>query len=142
MTITKYDGVAILPKRCDICNRLFWLEPYNIFYRSVLVGIEPLKHIECKNCAKGEVMEEVYNMYNHMIFTELKDLVKGYVAVRTDLENDSLIVSISDNYNMTTFYYRVYGLDEMMRDGKFNSHEIINDIMLKYKNYILKQYLK
>ena len=87
-------------------------------------------------------MEEVYNMYNHLIFSELKDLVKGYVIVRTDMENDSLIISISDNYNMSTFYYRVYGLDEMMRDGKFNSHEIINDIMLKYKNYILKQYLK
>lgn len=142
MTITKYDGVAILPKRCDICNRLFWLESYNIFYKTVLVGIEPIKHIKCKNCMKGEVMEEVYNIYNHLIFSELKDLVKGYVIVRTDMENDSLIISISDNYNMSTFYYRVYGLDEMMRDGKFNLHEIINDIMLKYKNYILKQYLK
>lgn len=50
MTITKYDGVAILPKRCDRCNRLFWLEPYNIFYKTV--GIEEyfLKQIECKNC--------------------------------------------------------------------------------------------
>ena len=50
MTITKYDGVAILPKRCDRCNRLFWLEPYNIFHK--LVGIEeyPLKQIECKDC--------------------------------------------------------------------------------------------
>ena len=50
MTITRYDGVAILPKRCDKCNRLFWLEPYNIFHK--LVGIEeyPLKQIECKDC--------------------------------------------------------------------------------------------
>lgn len=50
MTITKYDRFAILPKRCDRCNRLFWLEPYNIFYK--LVGIESysLKQIECKNC--------------------------------------------------------------------------------------------
>ena len=50
MTITKYDGVAIIHKRCDKCNRLFWLEPYNIYYK--IVGIESysLKQIECKNC--------------------------------------------------------------------------------------------
>ena len=50
MTITKYDGVAILPKRCNKCNRLFWLESYNVFH--ILVGIEnyPLKQIKCKNC--------------------------------------------------------------------------------------------
>jgi hypothetical protein len=47
VTITKYDGMAIFPKRCDICNRLFWLEPYNVFYESV--GIT-LKQIECKKC--------------------------------------------------------------------------------------------
>lgn len=50
MTITKYDRFAIIPKRCDKCNRLFWLEPYNIFY--ITVGIEEyfLKQIACKNC--------------------------------------------------------------------------------------------
>ena len=54
MTITYYDRMAILPKRCDKCNRLFWLEPYNIFHE--FVGIEgyPLKQIECKNCIKNE----------------------------------------------------------------------------------------
>ena len=58
MTITKHDGVAILPKRCNRCNRLFWLEPYNIFY--ILVGIEeyPLKQIECKNCICKAESEE------------------------------------------------------------------------------------
>lgn len=50
MTITKYDGVAILPKRCDKCNRLFWLEPYNVFYKNVGIGDYYLEQIECKNC--------------------------------------------------------------------------------------------
>ena len=50
MTITRYDGVAILPKRCDRCNRLFWLEQYNIYYKEVGIGHYSLKQIECKNC--------------------------------------------------------------------------------------------
>ena len=29
MTISYFDKFAIFPKRCDICNRLFWLEWYN-----------------------------------------------------------------------------------------------------------------
>jgi len=52
MTITYYDGVAILPKRCDICNRLFWLEPYNTFYITVGVGCDSLEMIKCKNCVE------------------------------------------------------------------------------------------
>lgn len=51
MTITKYDRVAILPKRCDKCNRLFWLEPYNIFYKTIGIGDYSIKQIECKICA-------------------------------------------------------------------------------------------
>lgn len=54
MTITNYDKIAILPKRCDICNRLFWLEPYNIFYKSVGIGYCSIKQIECKNCINKE----------------------------------------------------------------------------------------
>ena len=54
MTITKYDRVAILPKRCDKCNRLFWLEPYNIFYKTVGIGDYSIKQIECKNCAESK----------------------------------------------------------------------------------------
>ena len=60
MTITKYDGFAILPKRCDRCNRLFWLESYNIFYKTVGIESYSLKQIECKNCidnAESEVRE-------------------------------------------------------------------------------------
>ena len=52
MTITKYDRFAIIPKRCDRCNRLFWLEQYNVFYKNVGIGDYYLEQIECKNCAK------------------------------------------------------------------------------------------
>ena len=54
MTLTKYDRVAIIPKRCDKCNRLFWLEGYNVFYK--VVGIEhySLEQIECKKCMQSE----------------------------------------------------------------------------------------
>lgn len=60
MTITRHDGVAILPKRCDRCNRLFWLEPYNIFYRTVGIEEYSLKQIECKNCI-GKAESEARN---------------------------------------------------------------------------------
>ena len=50
MTLTRYDGVAILPKRCDVCNRLFWLESYNIFYETVGIESYSLKQTECKEC--------------------------------------------------------------------------------------------
>lgn len=60
MTITKYDGLAILPKRCDKCNRLFWLEPYNIFYETVGIEEYPLKQIACKNCiGKTDVLDKL-----------------------------------------------------------------------------------
>ena len=43
MKITYYDKFALTPKRCNIYNKLFWLEWYN--YRIKFVGIEqyPLK---------------------------------------------------------------------------------------------------
>ena len=50
MTITTHDRIAILPKRCDKCNRLFWLEPYNVFYKNVGLWYTSLKQIECKKC--------------------------------------------------------------------------------------------
>lgn len=88
-------------------------------------------------------MEEVYNIYNHLIFSELKDLVKGYVSVKTDMENNSLRISISDSSSpLPTFYYRLYELDRMMYEGKFDLQGIINDIRLKYQKYILSQYFK
>ena len=61
MTITKYDGVAILPRRCDRCNRLFWLEPYNIFYETVGIEAYSLKQIECKNCI-GKYDKRIYTL--------------------------------------------------------------------------------
>ena len=51
MTITKYDRFAMFPKRCDKCNRLFWLEPYNIYYKMVGLDIN-IKCVECRECVK------------------------------------------------------------------------------------------
>lgn len=50
MTITRYDGLAIIPKRCDICNRLFWLEFYNTYYKEVGIEHHSLKCIKCREC--------------------------------------------------------------------------------------------
>ena len=54
MTITTHDGVAIIPKRCDKCNRLFWLEPYDVYYKTVGIGCCTLKMIKCIECIKAE----------------------------------------------------------------------------------------
>ena len=53
MTITNMDGYAIIPKRCNVCNRLFWLEPYFIYYKTIGIDYFLLKQIKCKKC-KGE----------------------------------------------------------------------------------------
>lgn len=50
MTISKYDKYAILPKRCNKCNRLFILEPYNIYYKQVGIPSYDLKQIKCLEC--------------------------------------------------------------------------------------------
>ena len=50
MTITTHDGLAILPKRCNRCNRLFWLEQYNVYYKEVGIEHYSLKQIECLIC--------------------------------------------------------------------------------------------
>lgn len=57
MTITKYDRIAIIPTRCNNCNRLFIFEPYNIHYREVGVECYDLKQRKCLKCMnelKGE----------------------------------------------------------------------------------------
>lgn len=57
MTITTHDGFALFPKRCDRCNRLFWLEPYDVYYKEVGIEHYSLKQIKCdKHC--GARMEE------------------------------------------------------------------------------------
>ena len=58
MTITKYDRVAILPKRCSRCNRLFWLEPYNVYYMEVGVGRVSFERVKCSECVKAEQKEK------------------------------------------------------------------------------------
>lgn len=52
MTIMYADKFAIIPRRCDVCNRLFWLEPYYIFYKEVGIERFSLKQIRCKRCNK------------------------------------------------------------------------------------------
>lgn len=58
MTITKHDGIAILPKRCNKCNRLFWLECYDTYYKEVGIEHYSLKRIKCMECIiKEKVIE-------------------------------------------------------------------------------------
>ena len=52
MTITKYYGFALFPKRCSKCNRLFILEPYDIYYKQVGINYYSLKQIKCLECIK------------------------------------------------------------------------------------------
>ena len=57
MTITKHDRIAIIPTRCNYCNRLFIFEPYDIYYREVGIECYDLKQrkcLECVNKLKGE----------------------------------------------------------------------------------------
>lgn len=54
MILTKYDKFAFLPKRCSKCNSLFWLEPYNVFYRSLPTSPE-LEFCKCSRCISNEM---------------------------------------------------------------------------------------
>jgi len=49
MTITCADGFALIPKRCDKCRRLFWLEPYYNVWQEVGIEHREIKHVRCKN---------------------------------------------------------------------------------------------
>lgn len=49
MTITNYDSFALLPTRCDKCNRLFIFEPYDTFAK--YTGIPTVDcFVKCKKC--------------------------------------------------------------------------------------------
>lgn len=54
LTITKHDGFALIPKRCDWCNRVFWQEPYEAYYKEVGIGRNSLKQIKCMECINKE----------------------------------------------------------------------------------------
>lgn len=54
MTITTHDRIAILPKRCNKCNRLFAFEPYDIYYKCVGIGLYSLRQIKCVKCTDKE----------------------------------------------------------------------------------------
>lgn len=53
MTITMYDKLALLPTRCDKCNRLFIFEWYNAYYKQVSPFGE-LKRVKCEQCLKED----------------------------------------------------------------------------------------
>lgn len=57
MTITNYDSLAILPKRCSKCNRLFIFEWYNWYDRDIAPCCPPLRVNICKKCV--EVKNEI-----------------------------------------------------------------------------------
>lgn len=52
MTITKHDRIALIPTRCDKCNRLFIFEPYDFYYKEVGIDHHSLKQVKCIECVK------------------------------------------------------------------------------------------
>lgn len=58
MKITKRDGFAILPVRCDKCNTLFWMEFYDKYDRSIVRGVR-LWSTSCKRCRDKRAKHEI-----------------------------------------------------------------------------------
>lgn len=85
-------------------------------------------------------MSEIYNLYNHQIYEKLKEKVKGYVVVKTNAYQGSLYITISD-FNIVRFCYFVGDLDSYILNGTWNADEITNQIVDKYKRYILNHYI-
>lgn len=50
MTLLNADGIALIPKRCSECFRLFWLEPYYTTYKEVGIEHRDIKQVWCKKC--------------------------------------------------------------------------------------------
>lgn len=61
MTLMRYDKFALFPKRCYKCNRLFWLESYNVYERDVAPSVPTLKLIICENCLTEKKEKEHYD---------------------------------------------------------------------------------
>ena len=55
MTITTYDKFAIKPKRCNKCNRLFMLEPYDVYRNQIGIEHYSEEQVKCKKCKQKEV---------------------------------------------------------------------------------------
>lgn len=53
MTISMYDKFALLPTKCDKCNRLFIFEWYNV-YRREISPFSEIKIIKCEKCLKKD----------------------------------------------------------------------------------------
>lgn len=54
MKLRQYDGIAIVPRRCHMCNRLFWMQPYDYVYKQIGLGVVPIidKRTRCVQCKK------------------------------------------------------------------------------------------
>lgn len=79
MTITTHDCFAVFPKRCDKCNRLFWLEPYDIYYKEVGIEHYPIRHIKCsKHWSKDDGREMKVSERIEQLQTEITKLAEKY----------------------------------------------------------------
>lgn len=61
MTITYADGFALVPKRCDECNRLFIFEGWwkiNVKMLDV-PGCPVIYDVECKNCHRKRMQPKL-----------------------------------------------------------------------------------
>lgn len=50
MTLLKYGKLAVLPKRCHECDRVFIFEKYKILHKFVGINNADLKMIMCEKC--------------------------------------------------------------------------------------------
>ena len=50
MIKTRYDSIAIIPRRCDVCHNLFWLQPFNVYVKEVGIEHDPINIVKCKKC--------------------------------------------------------------------------------------------
>ncbi len=57
----KYNRVALIPHICDVCGRIFWLEPYrrNTDDHIIAVFVENI----CKECVDASTDETVTTVH-------------------------------------------------------------------------------
>lgn len=54
MTIINYDKFALMPTRCNKCNRLFIFEPYDIYCKRYVMNCLTSYRVKCKKCKENE----------------------------------------------------------------------------------------
>lgn len=65
MTLCDIEHYAFAPKRCNMCGRRFWLEPYRIYLKEMRPSGASIKQIECLGC-----------------WHKAQNLIRKYVAMR------------------------------------------------------------